>query len=116
MSFWATGFWKPGFWKAGFWFDSVPTSAAIPNEVGVDKVIAAASIASAGFTSSLTFAQSDSVSTDLVISQLPIGGTIADFGTLVALTISLGLPAPITTPRCRTFFVNAVRNIFGRGQ
>jgi Protein of unknown function (DUF2612)/PASTA domain len=72
---------------------NAPAGTNIPNVVGLTQIAATLAITSAGFTlGPITSTYSATVAPGLVALQLPVAGTLADPGTPVAITLSLGSP------------------------
>jgi beta-lactam-binding protein with PASTA domain/endonuclease I len=68
----------------------------IPDVIGMNESSAVSLIENSGFTAQLSYAHSDTVPEDSVISQNPLAGTIVALGSTVAMTVSKG-PAPNET-------------------
>lgn len=67
----------------------------VPDVVGLLQSIAESTITTAGFTvGDVTTAYSDTVTLGFVISQSPVGGTVAEIGSDVDIVISLGPESP----------------------
>jgi hypothetical protein len=71
----------------------------VPNVVGETQAQAETDITAAGLTFSESSAYSATVAVGLVISQNPVGGTLVNAGSAVAIVLSLGpQPVPTETP------------------
>jgi hypothetical protein len=68
---------------------AAPT-ATVPNVVGETQAQATTDITGVGFVVSVATAYSSTVATGLVIEQSPVGGTTANVGSTVSITVSLG--------------------------
>jgi Ca2+-binding RTX toxin-like protein len=73
---------------------AVPPVPTVPAVVNLTQAAALSAITSAGFTSTVTTANSTTVAAGLVISQTPTAGTVATAGSNVAIVVSLGAPPP----------------------
>lgn len=67
------------------------SSGTVPNVVGSTQTQADLDIVAAGFVTSVVFDYSDTVAAGIVISQVPTGGSSATLGSVVAITVSLGV-------------------------
>jgi penicillin-binding protein 1A len=69
-----------------------PTSrqVTVPSVVGMTEVAAVSVLKSAGFKPSVSYASSNTAPKGSVISQSPLGGTPADSGATVSITVSSG--------------------------
>lgn len=71
----------------------------VPDVVGEAQAAAENDLTAASFVPQPSFAYSDTVAVGLVISQAPVGGTLASAGSIVLIVVSLGVqPAPDTPP------------------
>jgi serine/threonine-protein kinase len=70
---------------------------AVPNVVGQDQGAAQAALQAAGFTVTITPAESDTVASGKVIATDPAAGAMAAKGSAVKMTVSTG-PKQVTVP------------------
>ncbi len=73
---------------------AVPPVPTVPAVVNLTQAAALSAITTAGFTSTVTSANSTTVATGFVISQTPTAGSVATAGSNVAIVVSLGAPPP----------------------
>ncbi|MHC4619015.1 MAG: PASTA domain-containing protein [Planctomycetota bacterium] len=71
---------------------SLGLSVAVPNVVDQNEAEATSAVAAAGLVSAVSYAYSDTVAKDVVISQDPAGGTVVAVGTTVNILVSQGRP------------------------
>jgi beta-lactam-binding protein with PASTA domain len=74
-----------------------PAMGPVPNVVGMTQAAAQSAITGAGFTASVTTANSATVTAGNVISQNPTATTSAALGSSVAIVVSLGPATPPST-------------------
>lgn len=87
----ADGLWSSDFWAAGLW--AANEAVAVPNVVGQTQTAGTATLQGAGFTVAVVTAYSSTVAAGLIISQVPAGGASAVAGSIVTITVSLGVRA-----------------------
>lgn len=88
VTVWAAGFWADDVWAAGLWSSQAPVT--VPDVVGNTQAIGTATLQGVGFVVVVATASSNAVPVGSIISQSPIGGSSANFGSIVTITVSLG--------------------------
>lgn len=90
---WRAGAWATGAWAGTAWaVQSAPVE--VPDVVGETQASATSTLEGDGFVVAVETAFSSSVAEGLVISQSPTGGSFAQSGSTVTITVSLG-PEPV---------------------
>jgi serine/threonine-protein kinase len=84
---------------AAYYLLSAPTQVTVPREVGKQLTVAKPTLQRAGFKVTITYHRSARAS-GIVLSESPAGGTLADQGSTVRLTVSRG-PGAVTVPQVR---------------
>lgn len=90
---WASGAWASGAWAGTAWAEQ-DAPIEVPDVVGDSQAAGTATLEGDGFVVSVATAYSPSVAAGDIISQSPIGGSFANEGSTVTITVSLG-PEPV---------------------
>jgi len=69
-----------------------PVQAAVPNVVGMTKESAQSTITSVGFTPNVVNQVTTPANVGKVLNQTPVGGTLADRGSTVTITVGIAGP------------------------
>jgi hypothetical protein len=85
--------WQPSGWDQTGWHASTGEGGElveVPDVVGDDEATATATLEGAGFTVTVSFANSSVVAAGLVVAQSPTAGSSAASGSAVQIVVSLG--------------------------
>lgn len=88
LTVWAPGFWADDVWATGLWSSQAPVT--VPNVVGNTQALGTATLQGSGFVVVVVTAASNSVPAGSISSQVPVGGSSANLGSVVTITVSLG--------------------------
>jgi len=89
----ADGLWADGFWAAGLWATDEAVIVPDVDDAGTTQAEATAAIEGVGLVVAVVTAYSNTIPAGEVISQDPVAGSSAPPGTMVTITVSLGVAA-----------------------
>jgi serine/threonine-protein kinase len=94
---------------AAYYLLSAPTQVTVPREVGKQLTVAKPALQRAGFKVTITYHRSTRAS-GIILSESPAGGTLADQGSTVRLTVSRG-PGAVTVPQVQGATLQRAENL-----
>jgi serine/threonine-protein kinase len=94
---------------AAYYLLSAPTQVTVPREVGKQLTVAKPALERAGFKVTITYHRSTRAP-GTVLNESPAGGTEADQGSTVSLTVSRG-PGTVTVPQVQGATLKRAENL-----